>query len=228
MHDRRYILFHKMLTIKEKINFVKSDNRAKEVTLVAVSKRKPLSDIELMMELNHTVFGENYAQELVEKFNNIKNKPEFHFIGALQSKKVKMIIDKVTLIHSVDRVKLAKVIDKEAQSINKIQNILIQLNLTGEDTKAGIKEDELYPFLKEIEDLKNIKVVGLMTMPFFTDDNELLRPYFKKLRELRDRLNLDGYSEIKELSMGMSSDFPIAIEEGATIVRVGSAIFGAR
>jgi len=228
MKDRVYKLFHKILEIKEKINFIKSEYKAKEITLVAVSKRKPLSDIELVMSINHNIFGENYAQELVEKYNNIKVKPEFHFIGPLQSKKVRMIIDKVVLIHSIDRIKVVKEIDKEAKKIDKVQNILIQLNLTNEETKSGIKKSEIYPFLEKAKEFDNVKIVGLMTMPFFTDDNELLRPYFRELRELRDELNINGYPDIKELSMGMSSDYPIAIEEGATIIRVGSSIFGER
>ena len=226
---REKILFHNLLEIKEKINFIKSEHKAPKITLVAVSKKKPLSDIELLFKLNHNDFGENYAQELKEKYENLKGeKPNFHFIGPLQSNKVHLIIDKVKLIHSVDREKLVKTINNEAKKINKVQDILIQLNLTGENTKSGIKEEELFTFVKNLQNYKNISPVGLMTMPYFTENLEEIRPYFTKLRKLRDILNKEGFVTIKELSMGMSNDYTVAIEEGATIIRVGTAIFGKR
>jgi pyridoxal phosphate enzyme (YggS family) len=139
-----------------------------------------------------------------------------------------MIIDKTELIHSVDRKKLAETINKEARKINKIQNILIQLNLTREATKSGIKENELFDFLETLKKYENIKVIGLMTMPYFTDNTEEIRPFFSKLRNLRDEAVKKGYTDIKELSMGMSNDYKTAIEEGATMIRIGTAIFGKR
>ncbi len=227
MRDR--FLFHNLLDIKEQINFIKSEYKSNDVKIIAVSKKKPLSDIEILNSLNHHLFGENYAQELKEKYENFSGeKPIFHFIGPLQTNKVSMIIDKVELIHSVDREKLAKVINNEAKKLNKIQNILVQLNLTQEATKAGIAENELIPFIEKISKYDNIKVVGLMTMPYFTDNLEEIRPIFAKLRNLRNNLNTQGFHDIKELSMGMSNDYKLAIEEGATMIRVGTAIFGAR
>jgi hypothetical protein len=227
MRDK--ILFHNLLEIRENINFVKSEYKSDDIKIIAVSKKKPLSDIEILSNLNHKLFGENYAQELKEKYENFNGiKPVFHFLGPLQTNKVSMIIDKVDLIHSIDREKLVKVINQEAKKINKIQNILIQLNLTNEDTKAGISEKDLIPFLKNISIYKNIKVIGLMTMPYSTDNLEEIRPFFAKLRNLRNELLSLGYSEIKELSMGMSDDYKIAIEEGSTMIRVGTSIFGAR
>jgi len=227
MRDK--VLFHNLLNIKESINFTHSEYKSEDVKIIAVSKRKPLSDIELLSSLNHKLFGENYAQELKEKYETFNGeKPVFHFIGPLQTNKVSMIINKVDLIHSVDRKKLVKVINKEAEKINKVQKILIQLNLTNETTKAGISEDELLPFIKSIEDYKNIELVGLMTMPFFSDNLEDVRPVFAKLRKLRNDLNTKGYSNIKELSMGMSNDYKVAIEEGSTMIRVGTSIFGKR
>ncbi len=227
MRDR--FLFHNLLDIKEQINFIKSEYKSDDIKIIAVSKKKPLSDIEILNSLNHHLFGENYAQELKEKYENFKGeRPVFHFIGPLQTNKVSMIIDKVELIHSVDREKLAKVINNEAKKINKVQNILVQLNLTRETTKAGISGDNLFSFIEQISKYENIKVTGLMTMPYFTDNLEEIRPVFSKLRNLRNELNNQGYSEIKELSMGMSNDYKVAIEEGATMVRIGTSIFGKR
>jgi len=226
---REKLLFHNLLDIKEKINFIKSKYKSDDIKIIAVSKRKPLSDIEILNSLNHHLFGENYAQELKEKYEDFSGKkPIFHFIGPLQTNKVSMIIDKVDLIHSVDREKLVKVINNEAQKINKVQNILIQLNLTGEETKSGIKESELLGFIEKISKYENIKITGLMTMPYATSNPEEVRPVFSKTRALRDLLNEKGFTYIKELSMGMSNDYKIAIEEGATMIRVGTSIFGKR
>jgi len=222
-------LFHNLLDIKEILNFTKSEYKSDDVKIIAVSKRKPLSDIELLVSLNHNVFGENYAQELKEKYENFNGSvPSFHFIGPLQTNKVSMIIDKVDLIHSVDREKLVKVINNEAKKLNKVQDILIQLNLTDESTKSGIHEGNLFEFIESLSKYENVKVIGLMTMPFFTKDLEELRPVFAKLRNLRDSLNKKGFTEIKELSMGMSNDYKVAVEEGSTMIRVGTSIFGSR
>ncbi len=225
--ERDKELFHNLLKIKDDINFIKSPFKCDNIITIAVSKTKPLSDIEILVKLNHSVFGENYAQELAEKYDLLKEKPSFHFIGALQSNKVAQIIDKVDLIHSVDRISLAKEIDRCAGKINKKQDVLIQLNLTKEETKSGIDENNVEDFLNEIKDFQNIKVIGLMTMPFFSQDNEEVRPFFKQLRETRDYLNSKGFN-LHHLSMGMSGDYKVAIEEGATIIRVGSSIFGSR
>ena len=227
MRDK--VLFHNLLDIKESINFTKSNYKSDDVKIIAVSKRKPLSDIEFLSSLNQDLFGENYAQELKEKYEKFNgNKPTFHFIGPLQTNKVSMIIDKVDLIHSIDREKLVKVINTEAEKINKIQKVLVQLNLTNETTKAGISELDLVDFITKAEKYKNVKIVGLMTMPFFTDNLEEVRPIFSKLRKLRDDLNSKGFEDIKELSMGMSNDYKIAVEEGSTMIRVGTSIFGKR
>ncbi|MBN2693454.1 YggS family pyridoxal phosphate-dependent enzyme [bacterium] len=226
MSSRDIELSKNLSIVQNMISGVKSTHKAKDITLVAVSKTKPLEDIQYLQKY-HNIFGENYAQEFAEKFEKIEKKPEFHFIGALQSNKASLVVGKAELIHSVDRLSLAKEIDKSAKKLDIVQKILIQLNLTGETTKSGITENEIEMFLDSLRDLKNISVVGLMTMPFFTDDGELVRPYFRRLREIRDDLKQKGFS-LNHLSMGMSGDFIVAIEEGATIVRVGSLIFGER
>ncbi len=224
--NRELELSKNLSAVLNMISGVKSTYKAKNIMLVAVSKTKPLEDIKYLQKY-HNTFGENYAQEFAEKWESIDIKPDFHFIGALQSNKANLVVEKATLIHSIDRLSLAKEIDKIAKKNNIVQNILVQLNLTGETTKSGITENQIELFLEDLKTFKNISVIGLMTMPFFTDDGELVRPYFKKLREIRDSLNEKGYS-LEHLSMGMSGDFIVAIEEGATIVRVGSLIFGER
>lgn len=199
-------------------------NRA-DITLVAVSKMQGAEAVRSAYEAGHRVFGENYAQELEEKSRMLPGDIEWHFIGALQSNKVKKVLYVSSMIHSVDRLSLAKEIDKRAEESVRI---LIEVNIGGEATKSGSSEGETMMLLEQISSLPNIIVCGLMTMPPFFDDPDRARPYFAKLRELKNKLEKSTGLNLPHLSMGMTGDFEAAIEEGATIVRVGTAIFGAR
>lgn len=201
-----------------------------EVTLIAVSKTKPASDIEIAYAENTRDFGENKVQELCDKFPVLPKDIKWHLIGHLQTNKIKYIIDKVHLIHSVDSLHLANQIEKEASKRNIHVNILIQVNVSNEETKFGLKSEETIEMIKEISKLEHIHIKGLMTIAPFTDNAEDNRIYFKKLKDLSvtiDNLCIPNV-EMKELSMGMTGDYKVAIEEGATLVRVGTAIFGNR
>lgn len=200
------------------------------IRLVAVSKTRPAGDIVAAFQAGQTNFGENYIQELLTKLESIQEPVQWHVIGTLQSNKVRQIAAKVSLIHSVDRLSLAQEIDRQWGNLGKICNILIQVNISGEATKSGTTEEGAIQLVRECAQLQNIRVKGLMTMPPFFDDPEAARPYFAELRRLSEvisALNIDGV-EMAELSMGMSGDFEAAIQEGATLVRVGTAIFGGR
>lgn len=201
-----------------------------EVRLLAVSKTKPAALIEAAAAAGQTLFGENYVQEFLDKRELIQAPVEWHFIGALQTNKVKYLPGKVRLIHSVDRLTLAREIDRQWAKIDAVANILIQVNLGMESTKAGTEEAELEALVRAAAALPRLRIRGLMALPPYLDDPEEVRPYFRRLRELAtamDALRLPGVT-MTELSMGMSHDFEVAIEEGATLVRVGSAIFGER
>lgn len=203
-----------------------------DITIVAVSKTFSPEIIELAYQAGIRSFGENYAQELREKINyfNEKNiKPDWHFIGHLQTNKVKYLIPYVKLIHTVDDLELAKEIDKRAHSAGIIQNVLIQVNTSGEPQKSGISPDGLKNLVEEVIKLPNINLIGLMTIGTFTDDEKISRKEFSLLAKLKNEINnFLGIEKLTELSMGMSHDYLIAIEEGATIVRIGTAIFGNR
>jgi len=176
------------------------------------------------------VFGENYVQELVVKASEVPEPVEWHFIGHLQSNKVRQIAGLVTLIHSVDRLSLAEEISRQWGKLGKICEILVQVNISGESTKTGTTEDGAVSLITDIAALPNVSIVGLMTMPPFFDEPDLARPYFAGLKRLAVRvaeLSIPGV-QMRELSMGMSGDFEAAILEGATLVRVGTAIFGER
>lgn len=203
-----------------------------ELTIVAVSKTFPPEDIEIGLEAGIRTFGENYAQEIRDKiqhFSDKDKKPSWHFIGHLQSNKVKYLIPHVFLIHTVDSITVAEEIDRKASQFDKVQNILIQVNTSGEVSKSGLEPENSLNFLKEIQKLKNINTVGLMTIGTFSDDEKIIRKEFSLLRNLKDNINQSiGEKKLTELSMGMSHDYLIAIEEGATILRIGTAIFGNR
>jgi len=209
----------------------KAGRNPDEIRLVAVSKIKPADMVREARDAGQTIFGENYIQEAVAKIEEVGDDSiEWHFIGHLQSKKSKYATGVFTLIHSVDSLKLAKEINKQAAKKEVVQPILIQVNTSGEESKSGTTAEEVIELVREVASLENVAVKGLMTMPAFFDDPEGARPYFRQLRLIRDRieaLDIPGV-EMKELSMGMSGDFEVAIEEGATLVRVGTAIFGAR
>ncbi|MCS7203551.1 MAG: YggS family pyridoxal phosphate-dependent enzyme [Thermodesulfovibrio sp.] len=200
-----------------------------DIKLIAVTKSQPVDKIKEAIDYGLRIFGENRVQEAKIKIAELKNfNIQWHMIGHLQTNKVKDAVNLFEVIHSVDSEKLAKFIDKEAEKRGKIQRVLIQVKLSEEDTKYGIKEEEVEKLIEVCLNLKNIKVEGLMTIPPYFENPEDVRPYFKKLRQIRDELNRKGYDFIKELSMGMSHDFEVAIEEGATMVRIGTALFGQR
>lgn len=201
-----------------------------EIRLVAVSKTKPAAMIEEAAAAGQQLFGESYAQEFSAKFDQLGTTVDWHFIGGLQTNKVKYLRGKVNLIHSVDRLSLAQEINRQWAKIDQVANILIQLNLGAETTKSGATEAELEQLLRQVATLPNLRIRGLMALPPYLDDAEQVRPYFRQLRQLAETMRtreIPGI-ELLELSMGMSHDFEVAIEEGATLVRVGSAIFGTR
>ncbi|WP_236891162.1 YggS family pyridoxal phosphate-dependent enzyme [Desulfoluna limicola] len=209
----------------------KAGRNPEEIRLVAVSKIKPAEMVKEAMDAGQRIFGENYIQEAVAKIEEVGSEGiEWHFIGHLQSKKSKYAAGVFDLIHSVDSLKLAKEINKQAAKKGVVQKILIQVNTSGEDSKSGTTEEAVIELIREAATLENVAIKGLMTMPAFFDDPEGARPYFRQLRLIKERIEslaIPGV-EMKELSMGMSGDFEVAIEEGATLVRVGTAIFGAR
>ena len=201
-----------------------------DVRLVAVSKKKPATDIEAAIAAGQTLFGESYVQECVAKIDAVASTAEWHFIGGLQSNKVKYLAGKVAMIHSVDRLTLAKEIDRQWGKLDAVVDILIQVNLGEEETKSGTTAEELLNLVAQVARLKHLRIKGLMTLPPWHEDPETVRPYFTQLRKLAERvetLHLPNVA-MQELSMGMSHDFAAAIEEGATMVRVGTAIFGTR
>jgi PLP dependent protein len=201
-----------------------------EVTLIAVSKTKPVSMIEEVLEEGILDFGENKVQELTAKYEELPKNIKWHLIGHLQTNKVKYIVDKAVLIHSVDSLKLAEQIDKEAAKKGVVCDILAEVNIAKEDTKFGLKAEEVYPFLLEASKLENIHIKGLMTIAPFVENSEKNREHFRNLRQLSIDINLKNIDNVTMdvLSMGMTGDYEIAIEEGATLVRVGTGIFGER
>lgn len=202
-----------------------------EVRLVAVSKTMPKEKLVAAVEAGVQTLGENYVQEAREKFNDLYTLPvSWHFIGHLQSNKAKYVVKIFDLIHSVDTLKLAREIDKQANKNNKIQDILIQVNISKESTKSGARSDKTLEIVQEISLFENVAIKGLMTMPPFFNAPERVRPFFKALRELRSQIREAAIPNVsmEELSMGMTGDFEVAIQEGATLVRIGTAIFGER
>lgn len=222
------------MSIVENIQYIENQVLSKGVTLIAVSKTKP---VEMLMEAYNAGFkrfGENYVQELVEKYGTMPKDIEWHFIGHLQSNKVKYIAPFVSLIHSVDSFKLLQEINKQAAKINRVIDCLLQIYIAEEDTKSGMTEEECLEILRPetLKNLPNIKIVGLMGMTTLTDDETQIRKEFRKLKDFSEKLktqNSASYGEpFKTLSMGMSGDYEIAIEEGSNMIRVGSKIFGGR
>jgi len=200
------------------------------IRLVAVSKTVSAENIQQAIAAGVTILGENYVQEARNKIARVGSQVAWHFIGHLQSNKAKYAVDLFSMIHSVDRLSLAEALDKEANKQGKILPILIQVNISGEESKSGIDPQGTLQLLERIAGLQHLSVQGLMTMPPWFEDPEDARPYFIALRKLREELaskKIPGLS-LQELSMGMSGDFEVAIEEGATLVRIGTAIFGPR
>ena len=217
-----------------RLRIEKAASRAKrnveDIKLVVVTKGVSAERIIEAAGLSVNAFGENYAQEFRDKHDlvekSIGRKVEWHFIGRLQRNKVKYL-DGVSLIHSLDSTSVAQEINKRAEKVETNIPVLIEVNIGEEGVKGGIKSRQVDDFLAELSSFLRIEVNGLMTMPPFFDNPEMARPYFRKLRELRNRLQ-ERFPKLRELSMGMSGDFEVAIEEGATIVRIGTAIFGPR
>ena len=209
---------------------LRAGRRREDVTLIAVSKTKPVSDLEEAYALGVRVFGENKVQELADKYEVLPKDIEWHMIGHLQRNKVKYIIDKVALIHSVDSLRLAETIEKEAAKRNITVNILIEVNVAREESKFGLMPEELEEFIAKISDFSHIRVKGLMTIAPFVADSEENRVIFQRLHKLSvdiETKNVDNIT-MRVLSMGMTNDYAVAIEEGATMVRVGTGIFGTR
>lgn len=201
------------------------------IRLVAVGKTQSADRIHRAVDAGADIIGENYIQEAREKIDRLVDLDvQWHFIGRLQRNKAKYAVRLFELIHSVDSVKLALELDKQARKIGKRQNILIQVNIGNAPAKAGLAEADAASHIMRIAEMEHLRVCGLMTMPPFFDAPELARPYFAGLRRLRDRLSAGGSlsKDFKELSMGMTGDFEVAVEEGATLVRIGTALFGAR
>jgi hypothetical protein len=201
------------------------------IRLVAVSKTMPAEKVKQAIKAGAEILGENYIQESREKFNALsKYDVSWHFIGHLQTNKAKYAVRIFDLIHTVDSMKLALELNKQAKKINKIQEILIQINISMESSKSGACKQDAIKLIKDISKLENLAVKGLMTMPPFFNNPEKARTYFSDLRVLRDIIEKESIKNVsmQELSMGMTGDFEVAIEEGATLVRIGTAIFGKR
>jgi len=231
------VLFENIKAVYRRISHaaMRAGRNPEDVNLVAVTKTVDTERIKEAVEYGLRVFGESRVQEAQEKISKfeIRNsnlRIEWHLVGHLQRNKAKVAVQLFDLIHSLDSVELAKELNKYAEKAGKVQRVLIQIKLAEEETKHGISKEGLVYLIHEVDKMKHLKPEGLMTIPPFFDAPEMARPYFKELRELRDKINglrVTGY-ELRDLSMGMTNDFEVAIEEGATLVRIGTAIFGER
>lgn len=203
---------------------------APEVQLIAVTKTLGIEPIREAYDCGQRDFGENRVQEILEKYPEFPKDVRWHLIGHLQTNKVKYIVDKVHMIHSLDSLKLAEEIEKRAAAIDRVIPCLVQVNIADEDTKFGLQKDDTIDFVKEMVRFPHIAVEGLMTIGPHVTDQEQIRTVFQQLRELKEEIATLALPTVKmrELSMGMSSDYPVAVREGATMVRVGTTIFGTR
>jgi pyridoxal phosphate enzyme (YggS family) len=218
-----------LLKVREKIEKAvrKIGRDPNEIKLVAVSKTVEAARIMEVIEAGISILGENYVQEAQKKIEEIGRPVSWHFIGHLQSNKAKYAVRLFDMIHSLDNVPLAEELNRRAQQADRVMKVMIEVNLSKETTKFGTDEEMVLNLAKRFQNLTHLSLEGLMTMPPYFDSPELSRPYYIELRELKERMIKEGIP-MKELSMGMSNDFEIAIEEGATYVRVGTAIFGPR
>lgn len=201
-----------------------------DIKIIAVTKTVDVDRINEAIALGITDIGENKVQEIQEKYEQINKDVKWHMIGHLQSNKVKYIIDKVEMIHSLDRLSLAEEIQKRAEGLNIYVNSLVQVNIAEEDSKFGLRKEEVIPFIKSLKDLNRIKVKGLMTIAPFVEDPEEARYVFRDLKSLFEEIkdiNINNV-DMKYLSMGMTNDYEVALEEGANIIRIGTGIFGKR
>lgn len=201
-----------------------------EVTLIAVSKTKPVEMLREAYDAGARVFGENKVQEIVDKYDHMPSDVKWHMIGHLQRNKVKYIVDKVAMIHSVDSFRLAETIEKEAAKKNVTVPILIEVNVAQEESKYGLKPEEVLPFIEEIADFSHIQIKGLMTIAPYVENAEENREIFRELKKLSVDIAAKNINNVtmSVLSMGMTGDYMVAVQEGATMVRVGTGIFGAR
>ena len=227
------VLQERLARVEERIrNAAQACRRPTDaVRLIAVSKTIPAEIVQQAIEAGVSDLGENYIQEAREKIDSLARFPvNWHFIGHLQSNKAKYAVRMFDLIHSVDSLKLAKELDRHARLNDKIQSVLVQVNVAKEESKSGIYVEDTLRLVTEISRLENIAVKGLMTMPPIFNAPEKVRPYFAELRRLRDKIKAEAIPNVAmdELSMGMTGDFEAAIAEGATMVRIGTAIFGDR
>ncbi len=215
---------------------MRAERNPEDVKLIAVTKTVSAERIKEAIDAGLRIFGENRVQEATAKIEELLKLStadyrlptiSWHLIGHLQRNKAKIAVQLFDLIHSLDSIGLAKELNKHAEKTGKIQDVLIEIKLSHEETKHGVLKEELMELLKTVNNMKNLNLRGLMTIPPFFDDPEDTRPYFRQLRELKDKAEAMGFN-LPELSMGMSNDFEVAIEEGATMVRIGTAIFGQR
>ena len=218
--------------IRENLEKIKA-SIPENVMLVAVSKTKPISDIQEAYDAGQRVFGENYPLEMRDKHEVLPQDIQWHFIGHLQTNKIKYIIPFVTLIHSIDTANLLEAVNKEAKKHDRVVDCLLQFHIALEETKFGLNLEEARQLLDSevFKQMENVRICGVMGMGTFTDNMDEVRKEFKHLKGIFDTLKKDYFNDqaqFKEISMGMSEDFPIAIEEGATLIRVGSKIFGPR
>ncbi|OPL15398.1 MAG: YggS family pyridoxal phosphate enzyme [delta proteobacterium MLS_D] len=209
---------------------LKSGRQASDVRLMAVTKQVDDERILDAVKAGIRIIGENYIQEGKRKYDLIGPRVEWHMIGHLQKNKAKYAVQFVDMIHSVDRFDLAKEIDRRAAAADRTMKILIEVNISGEQSKSGVAAEATLELVRRVSSLPALSIQGLMTMPPWSSDPEDARPYFRSLRLLRDRISEEEIPgvEMRELSMGMTDDYPVAVEEGATIVRIGRAIFGSR
>lgn len=218
------------MTIVENIKNLEKDLKDYDALLLAVSKTHGIDKIKQAYDYGLRDFGENKVQELLKKKEQLDDDINWHLIGHLQSNKVNKIVGEVKLIHSVDSLKILRKINNRARKLAIVQNCLIQVNVSKEESKSGLYEEDLEKFFKEAKNFDNVRIEGLMTMAPHTDDDKLIRECFKNLRKIFDKLSKISYNntKMKYLSMGMTNDYKIALEEGSNIIRVGSKIFGKR
>lgn len=218
--------------IQEKIKIAASysKNQYRDIRLIAVTKTVDTFDIQKAIDAGLNEFGENRVQEMIAKYAKLPKDIIWHLIGQLQANKVKYIVDKVGLIHSLDRISLAQEIQRQCEKISRIMPVLIQVNIAKEETKSGIFEEDIVTFTEEISKFPNLEVQGLMTIAPLVDNPESIRPIFRKMKYYFEQFKKQSIPNVQMnyLSMGMSNDFEIAIEEGANVVRIGTAIFGKR
>ena len=222
------------MNIAQNIEKINAELVGTSAQLIAVTKTKPVADLQAAYEGNCKVFGENKVQEMVEKWEVLPKDIEWHLIGHLQSNKVKYMASFVAIIHSIESLKLLQEVDKQALKNNRVINCLLQIYIAQEETKFGLSEDEAREILdsEEFKAMKNVRILGVMGMATFTDNQEQIRLEFRGLKAFFEKLKTEYSStenlQLKEVSMGMSGDYLLAAEEGSTLVRVGSAIFGSR